>query len=186
MGLFNFFKGEENGKEKPGTVETQGVQKSNNPLARQEGMLDSYTWLEDVKHSMNGNWHVYDVTFYADGYDWDYVRNSAEYMILNDVTKVVEVKVADTVEYNITDEFMQYGSLLSTPSMNNEYRVMSVAGFSRVLNKNMMIIWFTNARVLKFITELEDETMLRKYAETMLRRNFGTENEMKTGRPITL
>lgn len=184
MGLFNFNKEDENKKGGLGSTKTQGAQLGNNPFARQEEFLDSYTWLEDVKHSMSGSWHVYDVTFFAGGYDWNYVKDSAEYMIRNDLTKVVEVKVADSAEYNITNEFMQYGSLLTTPSMNCEYNVISVAGFSKVLNKNMMIIWFTNARILKFITEFDDETLLRKYAETMLRQNFGTENEMKTGRPV--
>jgi len=81
---------------------------------------------------------------------------------------------------------MQHGSLLTTPSMNTQRNVLSVAGLSRVLNKNMMIIWFANARGMKFITEFDDETLLKKYAETLLRKNFGTENEMKTGKPISL
>ncbi len=186
MGLFSFFKGEDKGQADSDSMGTKDIQTSGNPFVRPEDTLDSYTWLENVQKSMYGSWYVYDVTFYADGYDWEYIRNSAEYMIYNDLTKVVEVKIADTVEYNITEEFMQHGSLLTTPSMNTQRNVLSVAGLSRVLNKNMMIIWFADARGMKFITEFDDETLLKKYAETLLRKNFGTENEMKTGKPIPL
>lgn len=186
MGLFNLFKGDANGKGNADSNGIQGAQERSNPFAKGEETLDSFTWLEDVKHSMNGSWHVFDVTFFAGEYDWNHVRNNAEYTIMHDLTKVVEVKVADTAEYNITEEFMQYGSLLSTPSLDREYNVMSVAGFSKVLNKNMMVIWFTNARVMKFITDLEDETLLKKYAETLLRENFGTENAMKMGKPFSI
>ena len=166
MGLFDLFKG-------------KGA-----PSVELEGMLDDYTWLEEMKHSVNGSWHMYDVSFFAGGYDWNYIKDSAEYMIQNDLTKVVEVKIADTADHNITEEFLQTGSLLTTPSMDTERRVISVAGFSKVLDKNMMIIWIANARVMKFITDFDDETLIKKYAETLLRKNFGTENEMKMGKPV--
>ena len=45
MGLFDIFKGKGNGQSTGGSL---GAQAGGNPFAKQEGMLDDYTWLEEM------------------------------------------------------------------------------------------------------------------------------------------
>ena len=43
---------------------------------------------------------------------------------------------------------------------------------------------FNQTQILRFFTIIDNEELVKKYAETVIRRTFGTENEMKLGKPI--
>ena len=62
--------------------------------------------------------------------------------------------------------------------------MLSVAGMSKALKAPMKIVWINQTQVLRFFTLSDDELMLKKYIETMVRRTFGTEDAMKLGKPI--
>ena len=62
--------------------------------------------------------------------------------------------------------------------------VLSVAGISKTLGAPMKIVWINQTQVLRFFTLVEDELLIKKYAETTIRRTFGTDNAMKLGKPI--
>ena len=62
--------------------------------------------------------------------------------------------------------------------------IFILCGISRELKAPMKIVWINQTRVLRFFTLLDDELFVRRYAETVVRRSFGTENAMKLGKPI--
>lgn len=48
----------------------------------------------------------------------------------------------------------------------------------------MKIVWFNQTQVLRFFTIVDDETLIKKYIETVIRRTFGTNDAMKLAKPI--
>ena len=86
---------------------------------------------------------------------------------------------------DITASYSSNGSKCkSTPELYTEMGVLSVAGMSKALKAPMKIVWINQTQVLRFFTLSDDELMLKKYIETMVRRTFGTEDAMKLGKPI--
>jgi len=47
-----------------------------------------------------------------------------------------------------------------------------------------MVVWFNQTRVLRFFTTIDDDTLMTKYIETVIRRTFGTEDAMKLAQPV--
>lgn len=48
----------------------------------------------------------------------------------------------------------------------------------------MKIVWFNQTKILRFFTIIDDDTLIKKYAETVVRRTFGTPDAMKLAKPI--
>ena len=62
--------------------------------------------------------------------------------------------------------------------------ILSVAGIIQTLKVPMKIVWFNQTRILRFFTLIDDELLIKKYVETVIRRTFGTKDAMKLGKPI--
>ena len=61
---------------------------------------------------------------------------------------------------------------------------LSIAGFSKTLKAPTKIVWMNQTRVLRLFTLVDNDLLIKKYVETVVRRTFGTENAMKLGKPI--
>ena len=61
---------------------------------------------------------------------------------------------------------------------------LGIAGYSRTLNDFIKVVWFNQTRVLRVFTQINDETLITKYIETIIRRTFGTKDEMKLAKPL--
>ena len=48
----------------------------------------------------------------------------------------------------------------------------------------MKIVWINQTKVLRFFTLVDNDLLIKKYVETVIRRTFGPENAMKLGKPI--
>ena len=62
--------------------------------------------------------------------------------------------------------------------------ILSIAGISKTLKAPMKIVWINQTKVLRFFTSVDNDLLIKKYVETVIRRTFGTENAMKLGKPI--
>ena len=60
-----------------------------------------------------------------------------------------------------------------------EHGILSIAGHSHTLNDSVKIVWYNQTRVLRLFTHINDETLVTKYVETIIRRTFGTKDAMK-------
>ena len=67
--------------------------------------------------------------------------------------------------------------------LKTERGMLSAAGVSKEIGL-VKIVWINQTRVLRFFTMFDDSVKIEKYAETLIRRTFGTENAMKRGKPI--
>ena len=50
-----------------------------------------------------------------------------------------------------------------------EHGILSIAGHSHTLNDSVKIVWYNQTRVLRLFTHINDETLVTKYVETIIR-----------------
>jgi hypothetical protein len=178
MGLFDIF------KKKTGQKHTQIASRVQ---TSQVEYLDDITFIRNIKHIPAGPWHQYDVLLAARGYGWDMMKDWADYMADADLEHISQVTLGSlgAQEKDITASYSSNGSKCkNTPELNVEMGMLSVAGMSKTLKAPMKIVWINQTQVLRLYTLIDDELLVKKYAETMIRRTFGTENELKLGKPI--
>lgn len=149
--------------------------------------LSDITFIKDMKHTMVGAWHQYDVLLAARGYGWDMMKEWADYMATSDLGNISQVTISSigSPEMDITKSYSHNGCrCVKTPELNIEKSMLSIAGLSKTLNAPMKIVWFNQTRALRFFTFVNDELLIKKYVETTIRRTFGTADTMKLGKPI--
>lgn len=150
-------------------------------------MLDDITFIGDMQH-IRGPWQQYDFLLAAQGYGWGYMVDSAEYMIHAELEKIGTVSsskgAGESIEY--IEEFRASGeSVKAMPSLREEAGTLGIGGMSKTLGgQPLKIIWINQSNVLRIITPVDDENKMIRYAETVVRRSFGTKDAMKMGQPI--
>ena len=65
-----------------------------------------------------------------------------------------------------------------------ENGILSIAGHSHTLNDSVKNEWYNQTRVLRLFTHINDETLVTKYVETIIRRTIGTKYAMKLAKPV--
>ncbi len=148
--------------------------------------LDDPTYIEAMNHSAQGAWHVFDFLIDAKPYGWQDAVAWAAYMNVCDLINISEicVGVLGGNEKDITNEYIAVDcNIFRMPSIETERGYISVAGISKMLAAPVKIVWTNQSRFLKIYTLLNDEDALRRYAETAIRRTFGTDKAMMLGRP---
>jgi hypothetical protein len=109
----------------------------------------------------------------------------ADYMADADIANISQVTVGSLgiASKDITNAYQASGSCKNTPELDHESGMLSIAGSSKILQAPVKIVWTNQTRTLHLYTLVSDEDLVRKYAETAIRRSFGTENAMKLGKP---
>lgn len=154
------------------------------PIGSKVEYLDDITFIDSVHHSGGGGnpWEQYDVMMDARGYGWDMMKDWADYMAEADLEGISQVTVAGAQTCDITDSYASHGGKCrETPELEVEQRLLSLAGFSKTLRAPVKIVWFNQTRLLRFFTTVRNENQMYRYAETVIRRSFGTEDAMKLG-----
>ena len=152
-----------------------------------EVYLDDNTFIQNIHHLNTPVWHQYDVLLDAQNYGWEDMKDWADYMADEDLENISEVTVGiiGLSETNIEESYRLHGrSLRQIPELQEEHGTLSIAGVSKTLAVPVKIIWFNQTRSLRFFTLIDDTLLMKKYAETVVRRSFNTENAMKLGKPL--
>lgn len=159
-----------------------------------ETMLDDISYIQKIKH-LHGNagnvvWQQYDILLAAQHYDWWTMVDWAAYMESADINMIESVVVADLAEAIGTELVHVYNQdkvgLKNFEKLKEEQARLSIYGHSHTLNSSVQIVWFNQTRVLRVITLIDDEVLIKKYVETVIRRTFGTKDAMKLAKPIAL
>lgn len=150
--------------------------------------LEDITFIRAIKHSMlpDNVWHQYDILLDAKGYGWDTMKDWVDYMVEADLENIsqVETGVLGTNKQNVTESYIAHGGKCKkTPELDTEQSMLSIAGISKIWKAPMKIVWINQTATLRLFTVEENILKMKKYAETMVRRSFGTENAMKLGKP---
>lgn len=149
--------------------------------------LDDITFIRSVQHIQKGGWQQYNVMLASAGYGWDMMKDWADYMTGSDLNSVSEVTVGNlgASSENVTLSYANNGGKCnSTPELDVERGMLSIAGMSKTLLTPVKIVWINQTNMLRLFTFTDNELTIRKYVETMVRRTFGTENAMKLGKQI--
>lgn len=149
--------------------------------------LDDITFVEDMKHLTVGSWHQYDVLLAARPYDWGTMIHLADYMAASDLEDVSQVTTGSMgiQEKDITESYHNSnGKCAETRELKTEMGNLSIAGLSKTLKAPMKIVLFNQTRVFRFFTSVDNELLIKRYAETVARRTFGTDKAMRLGKPV--
>ena len=120
-----------------------------------------------------------DILLAARPYNWDYMVDTAEYIShadLEDISTLTVSLLISSNEHEIIEEYYACGnSVKRIPQLHKEQGSLAIGGISQKLQEQTNII--------RIFGITDDEMFIRKYAETLVRRTFGTPEEMKLGRP---
>ena len=150
-------------------------------------MLNDTSYIVEYRH-ISGPWQQYDFRL-TSGYGWDYMVDSAEYMALADLDNIGTVSVSAISGASDEERIDEYRtcnrSFKAMPSLKHEWGVLGIGGMSQVYEgAPVKLVWFNQTNVLRMFTPVDDEDKALRYAETVIRRSFNTENAMKKAKPV--
>ncbi|SEA29175.1 hypothetical protein SAMN05216462_0993 [Xylanibacter ruminicola] len=152
-----------------------------------ESFIDDDSYIESIQH-LSGKvgiwvWQQYDILLAAQPYGWETMVDLAAYLETADINPIDSLTVSDMPNDEAVELSHVYNQskveLMNFDKLNEERGVLSIAGHSRTLNNDVKIVWFNQSRGLRLFTRSNDETLVRKYVETLIRRTFGTPDAMK-------
>ena len=168
-------------------IGTRNAKTKAKTVKEMEAMLDDVSYIQEMKH-LHGNdenmvWQQYDILLAAQHYDWYTMVDWASYMESADINNIESVVVADSANATGIELAHEYNQnkmgLKNFENLKEERGRLSIYGHSRTLNSSVQIVWFNQTRVLRIITLINDEMLITKYVETLIRRTFGTKDAMK-------
>lgn len=151
-------------------------------------MIDDISYIAEMHH-IQGPWNQYDFLLAAQGYGWDYAVDSADYMTKADLEHIGTVSMSETLnsdEKELINEFNSSGySVKAMKSLKEEAGALGLGGISKIIGSPVKIVWFNQTKIIRIFTPVNDEDLLTRYAESVIRRNFGTPDAMKKAKPAT-
>ena len=159
---------------------------------KEETMLDDVSYIQEMQH-LSGKvglllWQQYDILLAAQQYCWETMVDYVAYLETADLDKRDSIQVADLAGEPTVELVHVYnqskGGLKNFEQLKEEKGTLSIAGHSRALNDSVKIVWFNQTRVLRVFTLINNETLVKKYVETLIRRTFGTPDAMKLAKPV--
>ena len=152
-----------------------------------ETTLDDISYIQEMQHlSVKVGvvlWQQYDILLATRPYGWETMVDHAAYLESADLDNIDSISIADmpcgpTTE--LVHVYNQYrAGLKNFDKLTEEKSSLGIAGHSRALNESVKIVWFNQTRILRIFTLINDETLITKYVETVIRRTFGTKDAMK-------
>ena len=158
-----------------------------------EPMLDDASYIQEIKH-LSGKvgfilWQQYDVLLAAQKYGWETMVDYVAYLESADIDNIDSIAVADMSNEQPTELAPVYNQskvgLKNFDKLAEERGTLSMSGHSRTLKGPVKIVWFNQTRVLRLFTLIDNETLMTRYVETIIRRTFGTDDAMKLAKPVS-
>ena len=152
-----------------------------------DAMLDDVSYIQEIKHLYgnvgNAFWKQYDILLATQHYGWETMVDWAAYMESADFDNIDSIAVANPTDDEGIELAHVYNQnkvgLKNIERLKEEYGILSIAGHSRTLNDSVKIVWYNQTNTLRLFTHINDEVLVTKYVETLIRRTFGTKDAMK-------
>jgi len=152
-----------------------------------DAMLDDVSYIQEIKHLYgnvgNAFWKQYDILLATQHYGWETMVDWAAYMESADFDNIDSIAVANPTDDEGIELAHVYNQnkvgLKNIEWLKEEYGILSIAGHSRTLNDSVKIVWYNQTNTLRLFTHINDEVLVTKYVETLIRRTFGTKDAMK-------
>lgn len=147
-------------------------------------VLDDGGYIKEIRHCSQEAWHQYDVLLAARGYGWKGMVDWASYMNKADLMNIPTVtysSLSGPKEIECTESFHQdEDDFFKMQELKDEQSSLAADGESKTLKVPIKIVWFNQTRTLRFLTlSLDDEKLMERYIETMIRRTLLTADAMK-------
>lgn len=149
--------------------------------------LNDESYIREMRH-IRGPWNQYDFLLAARGYGWAYVIDSANYVSKADLMNIGTLSLSldqesEDIEY--VDAYRENGSdIASMDELQKEGSMLGLGGASQALDgAPLKIVWINQTNLIRLMTPIDDEELMTRYAETLIRRSFNSEDAMKLARP---
>ena len=157
-----------------------------------DAMLDDVSYIQQMKQLYgnvgNAFWKQYDILLATQHYGWETMVDWAAYMESADFDNIDSIAVANPTDDEGIELAHVYNQnkvgLKNIERLKEEYGILSIAGYSRTLNDSVKIVWYNQTNTLRLFTHINDEVLVTKYVETLIRRTFGTKDAMKLAKPV--
>ena len=157
-----------------------------------DAMLDDVSYIQQMRQLYgnvgNAFWKQYDILLATQHYGWETMVDWAAYMESADFDNIDSIAVANPTDDEGIELAHVYNQnkvgLKNIEWLKEEYGILSIAGHSRTLNDSVKIVWYNQTNTLRLFTHINDEVLVTKYVETLIRRTFGTKDAMKLAKPV--
>ena len=102
--------------------------------------------------------------------------------MLNDFSTTSNVITGKSNDTELIDDYRRSKGDLKD-LLSEERGTLGIGGYSDTLKGPVKVVWYNQTRVLRIFVQSDDETLVRRYAETVIRASFGTEDAMKLAKP---
>lgn len=177
------------GEKRPTGSQKMGTKDGVVTNTQTDSFLDDVSFIQEMKHIEAGSWQQYDILLAAWGYGWNTMVEWAQYMADVDLKPVDTLTCAlmpHSREIELVEQYRECGEKIADiPDLKEEdWSSLAVGGFSQSMQgAPVKIVWFNQTRVLRIFSLVRDETLMRRYAETVIRHTFNTEDAMKLAKP---
>lgn len=151
-----------------------------------EEMLDDISLISGISASRNDNLFLYSIRL-AKVCCWDDIRTWVDHLLSADFSKDnFALSVGDSHEYtDITKAYLKSQKTGAIPGDGvSEHRCAKVTGKSKVLKSFVGVVFYNQAQTVDLFLSFENKKIATVYAETLLRCNFNTPDQMKLAKPI--
>ncbi len=144
------------------------------------GYLQDVSCIANIRRVSADPLPIYVVTL-SDLYGWEYIKEAVDYMVSADIPKVSRlIAVVDEVEKDLTASYKKSRKKgRPCPELEQESGSLHLVGRSERLDASIRITWHNQTRVLWITTQIDSIELIERYVETMVRRSFGTPDELK-------
>lgn len=132
-------------------------------------------YIQNLNHSFDGKWHQYD--FVLQGrYGWQYMIDSAEYAVKEDIIPLGTVTRADHPGGNETEILpavkISGGAIAKCPETVKEGSMLAVGGNSIMLDTLIKTVWINQTNRLRIFTLRDKTEQIKDYAEKLIARKL--------------
>lgn len=183
--IFNLFS---KGKNAEKETETQPpVIDTPQPVQIAPDRLNDITFIRDMKRFECGGWQQYDILLDAKPYGWTFAVDLADYISHAELKNISTLTVSRSprgAETELLGAYHKCGSeIKQVYELAQEGSSLGIGGISDILGGPLKIVFFNQTNVLRMFAMTTDEELIKRYTETLVRRTFGTADQMKLGMP---
>lgn len=145
-----------------------------------------YSYICDVKYKKSTKdypLHQYFITL-TGHYGWEYMLSTADYVLKADFLQLEQLYCGNLGgrEIDMTGQYDSSLGLYAVFDVRDEASWLSIAGASKRIG-GVRIVWYNQTRNMKIETMVPIRDIAVAYAETIVRRTFGTADELKLWPP---
>lgn len=150
--------------------------------------LDDMSLITNVSFTRNDNLFTY-AFHLIDDIGWNDIRELVDHLASVDLDREhFTLLIGDNNVYsNITKEYLMAKKTGKAPiEWTREYSSVKVIGKSKALKSFVEVVFYTNSQLLEASFSLENKRISTAYVETLIRRGFGTPDQLKLAKPFHL